>query len=79
MAGGIVLASVTISADILPYISVKASFLKFNVQYVQNNIDEIINFFSKHKIVDLIETFLFFVQNLLRAESHKQMGAFSQN
>ena len=45
MAGDIVLYSVTISAisgyilgDVLPYISlaIKASFLKFNVQYKQN-------------------------------------------
>ena len=44
MAGGIVLGSVAVSADVLPYISVaiKASFLKFGMCNIcKNNIAKI--------------------------------------
>ena len=69
MAGGIVLGSIAVPGDVLPYISVViiASFFKFNMcNTSKNSIAKMFLFFSQFKIVDLEEFFLFFKKNLLR-------------
>ena len=89
MAGGIVLGSVAVSAvsavsaDVLPYISVviKASFLELGMCNIcKNNIVKMFLDFSKILNCSFDRGFLkFLVKNLLRAESQKPLGGFSQN
>ena len=88
-AGGIVLGSVAVSAvsavsaDVLPYISVaiKASFLKLGMCNIcKNNIAKM--FLDFFKILNCSfdrRFFKFLVKNLLRAESQKPLGGFSQH
>ena len=80
MAGGFILGSVAVSADVLPYISVaiKASFLKFAMcNKCKNNITKM--FLDFLKILNCLFDrgfLLFFVKNLLCLESQKTLGGF---
>ena len=85
-AGGIVLGSVAVSAvsaDVLPYISVaiKASFLTLGMCNIcKNNSAKMFLDFFKSLNCSFERRFLnFLVKNLLRAESQKPLGGFSQN
>ena len=90
-AGGIVLGSVAVStisavpavsADVLPYISVaiKASFLKLGMCNIcKHNIAKMfLDFFVNLKLFIWQRFLKFLVKNLLRAESQKPLGGFSQ-
>ena len=53
----------------------KLAFL--NLTYAKTILLKCFKFFSKFKIVDLIEVVLIFCKNLLLAESQKALGGFS--
>ena len=82
-AGGIVLGSVAVSADVLPYISVaiKASFSKLAMcNMCKNSIAKMfLDFFLKILNCSFDRGFLFLVKNLWHVESQKPFGGFLQN